>query len=578
MRRFVHLWFPYWPVERMRRVSPRNIPSEVFDDGPLVLVTSGGRGIEITAVNAPAAAQGLWVGQGLADARALLPGLASLAAEPEADAEALASLAQWCGRYGPQRNVHDDCGIWIDVTGVAHLYGGEAGLLADALRRLQGFGLTVQAGLADTPSAAYALARFAAGRRGDGRGFSIIEAGCLRAEMACFPVEALRLDADAVLLLKRLGLKRIGQLYAIPRASLQKRFNETHFGRGQNGRSRTAKSSGVRGKAHKQELAASVVLRLDQVLGEIAEPLKPLAEPSVLKVRQSWTDPLISTEGIAAEVGVLASRLVEQLACQGLGCRHVRLSLYRADGTVAIVEAGTSMACRDGDHLMGLLSEKFAAIDAGFGIDVAELDAVLAEPLEETQQRLGVGEGGGGGEEVRALTRLVDRLVNRLGASKVQMLEACASHIPERAQRLQPARELAGRLGCDLHRRGDVEASRLLRPRPFLLLSPPEPISVREDGQRGKPASFVWRRVRNTIMRCEGPERIAPEWWADIGMAPARERGERISCERDYYRVEVEGGARFWIFHELPVDEAAFEVAGSEGGRWLMHGLYGGGA
>ncbi len=573
MKRFVHLWFPYWPIERMRRVRPREISKDIFDDGSLVLVTSGGRGIEITAVNAKAAAQGLWVGQGLADARALLPGLVSLQAEPKADAAALKALAQWCGRYGPQRNVHGDCGIWIDVTGVAHLYGGETGLLADAVRRLRGFGLTVQAGLADTPSAAYALARFAAGRGVDARRFAIIEKGCLRSELANFPVEALRLDSDAVLLLKRLGLKRIGQLYDIPRASLQRRFNETHFGRGKSARSSNGKASGARGKVNKGALAASVVLRLDQALGEITEPLKPLAEPSVLKVRQSWTDPLISSEGIAAEVGVLTSRLVEQLSCQGLGCRHVRLSLYRADGTAAIVEAGTSMACRDGDHLMGLLSEKFSAIDAGFGIDIAELDAVLAEPLEETQQRLGVGEGNGA-EETRALTRLVDRLVNRLGRTKVQMLESCASHVPERAQRLNPARELVGGQGSNFHRCDEGEKSQSPKPpRPFLLLSPPEPISVCEDRCGSKPASFVWRRVRNSIVRCEGPERIAPEWWRDIGRPDGRE-----APMRDYYRVEVQGGARFWIFHELPVDGEASEVESCGGGRWLMHGLYGGGA
>ncbi|MBU1212880.1 MAG: DNA polymerase Y family protein [Alphaproteobacteria bacterium] len=565
MKRFVHLWFPYWPIERMRRVRPRDISN----DRPLVLVTSGGRGIEITAVNEQAVAQGLWVGQGLADARALLPGLVSLQAAPQADAVALAALAQWCGRYGSQRNAHDDCGIWIDVSGVAHLYGGEAGLLADAVRRLQGFGLTVRAGIADTPAAAYALARFAVGGGAQAQVFSSIAAGALRAGLAGFPVEALRLDADAVLLLKRLGLKRIGQLYDIPRASLQRRFNETHFGRGKSARDGRARS----GKAKKQELAGSVVVRLDQALGGVLEPLKPLAEPPVLSVRQSWTDPLISAEGIATEAGVLAARLVAQLSCQGLGCRHVRLSLYRSDGTAAIMEAGTSRACRDGDHLMGLLAEKFATIDAGFGIDVAELACVLAEPMQVTQERLGVGDGGGGGDEARALTLLVDRLVSRLGQSRVRMLELCESHIPERAARFVPARETVGRRGV---RAGGMPASvgELAKPpRPLLLLSPPEPIDVFEGGIRGRPGAFVWRRMHNRIASCEGPERIAPEWWRDIGRA-----GGRQSRERDYFRVEVQGGARFWIFHELAVDEeASLGVAGGRG-RWLMHGLYGGGS
>lgn len=579
MKRFVHLWFPYWPVERMRRERPlrrmgaRETQDDIFDNRPLVLVTSGARGIEVTAVNVQAARQGLWVGQGLADARALLPGLVSLAAEPLADGESLAALAHWCGRYGPQRNVYDDCGIWINISGVAHLYGGEAGLLADAVSRLQGFGFTVRAGLADTPAAAYALARFGVGSGAAGRPFAIIEKGRLRAELESFPVEALRLDAEAVLLLKRLGLKRIGQLYGIPRASLQQRFNETKFARGKSGRSRSPKTSRTSRNAGKAGLALEVVLRLDQVLGEIREPLRALVEPPLLEVRQSWTDPLISPEGIAAEVGVLATRLVEQLRAQGLGCRHVRLSLYRADGTAATVEAGTSMVCRDGDHLMGLLSEKFASVDAGFGIDVAELACLQAEPMGEHQGPLGVGEGGGQ-EEVLALTRLVDRLVNRLGPSCVQVLEAHDSHVPERVQRVRPARELVGVKGMrGVSMREVVDGARAKPPRPFLLLDPPEPIDVCEDHSRGGPASFVWRRVRHDVVRCEGPERIAPEWWRDIGRA-----GRSAAVERDYYRIEAQGGARFWVFHELTVDA---EGAGDEdifAGRWLMHGLYGSGA
>lgn len=572
MKRFVHLWLPYWPIERMRRVRPRLIA----DDQPLVLVTSGGRGIEITATNARAAGEGLWAGQALADARAMLPGLRSLPAEPEADATALAALAQWCGRYGPQRNVYGKSGIWIDVTGVAHLFGGEAGLLDDIVRRTEGFGVTVRAGIADTFAAAHALARF--GAFGKKQRFCIVKAESAQTALAHFPVDALRLDPQAVLLLKRLGLRRIGQLYDLPRASLQRRFNDANFGRDKGGKG--GKEGRGRRKVRGAELAVNVLTRLDQLLGKVTEPLVPLAEPPVLNVRQSWTDPLISAEGIAAEVRTLAVRLSEQLEAQGLGCRNVRLSLYRADGTAAEVRAGTSMACRDADHLMRLLSEKFASIDAGFGIDAAEIDAVAVEPMGGRQQRLGVEQGGSTGE-TRVLTELVDRLVNRLGSARVQMLEPCESYIPERAERRLPARDrIAGRRaqGCPgSERSGTVRWPRSPRPpRPLLLLAPPEPIRVEEDGWGGSPVSFVWRRVDHHVSRFEGPERIAPEWWREIGRPPARQaRG------RDYYRVEAVGGARFWIFRELPENsESEKEDAACPGapaaGRWFLHGLYGG--
>lgn len=567
MKRFVSLWLPYWSVERMRRARPKFIR----EDYPLVLVTSGGRGIEITAVNRRAEADGLWVGQALADARAMVPSLQSLPAQQSEDAAALERLAFWCGRYGPQRNVHGETGIWIDVTGVAHLFGGEARLIDDIVRRFEGFGVTVRAGLADTFAAAFALARFG------GHRFRIAETGALRKTLAPFPVDALRLDAQALLLLKRLGLRRVGQLYDLPRASLECRFNDTNFRRGKSGRGKGGKNSGGgRRLAKGEELAAAVLLRLDQVLGVVAEPLASLAEPPALSVRQSWTDPLISAEGLVAEVRVLAMRLAGQLEAQGLGCRSVRLSLYRADGTAANVSVGTSMACRDGEHLMRLISEKFASVEAGFGIDGAEISALLVEPMAGTQRRLGVGQGGGEANG-KALAELVDRLSNRLGPGQVQLLKERESHIPERAECRVPAcDQLSGRAGSGSLKLEDERVERAGAPppqRPHLLLAPAEPIEVTEQELGGEPVAFVWRRVAHRVLHLEGPERIAPEWWRMIG----RRQGQQDSG-RDYYRVETTGGGRYWIFRVLP-SEAEDGAASVEPGvpqRWFLHGLYGG--
>ena len=567
MKRFVSLWLPYWPIERMRRAHPQCIR----EDHPQVLVVSGGRGIEITAVNRRAEADGLWVGQALADARAMVPSLQSLPAQQPEDADALERLAFWCGRYGPQRNVHGETGIWIDVTGVAHLFGGEAQLMRDIVRRFEGFGVTVQAGLADTFAAAFALARFG------GRHFRISEAGSLRKTLASYPVDALRLDGQALLLLKRLGLRCVGQLYDLPRASLERRFNDTNFGRGKKGRRNGGKNAGGGRKAAKgEELAAAVLLRLDQALGVAAEPMAPLAEPPVLSVRQSWTDPLISAEGLVAEVQVLAMRLTQQLEAQGLGCRSARLSLYRADGTAVDVGVGTSMACRDGEHLMRLISEKLASVDAGFGIDVAELSAVLVEPMVGIQRRLGVGQAGGeaGG---KALAELVDRLTNRLGPGQVQLLRARESHIPERAEWRVPACDQLSSQAASGNLRFEDEPSADVRaappPRPLLLLTPPEPIEVTEEQPCGMPAAFVWRRVAHRVVNLEGPERIAPEWWRMIG----RRQGQQ-DVGRDYYRVEATGGGHYWIFRALPAEgeDGAADMEPGVLQRWFVHGLYGG--
>jgi protein ImuB len=216
MRRIVSVWLPLWPIERMARAAPAAVPH----DAPLALVEAGSHGISITAVNVRAAADGARIGQALADARAALPTLLSRPAEPRRDRAALLKLARWCGRYGPNRNADGEDGLWIDVTGVAHLSGGEERLLGDLCARLSGFGLTVRAGLADTLGAAHALARFASSP-------ALVLAGETEPRLAALPVEALRLAPETVVLLKRLGLRRIGDLYGLPRAALQRRFRSS---------------------------------------------------------------------------------------------------------------------------------------------------------------------------------------------------------------------------------------------------------------------------------------------------------------------------------------------------------------
>lgn len=599
-KRFVSLWLPYWPVDRLRRVEP----NRVRGDAPLALVASGGRGIEVTAVNPLAAAQGVQPGLALADARALLPGLITLAADSKADQEDLARLAQWCGRYGPQRHVDGADGIWIDVTGVPHLFGGEAGLLQDITSRIAGFGVHVRAGLADTFAAASALARFGTvdflrprsmdeyrshgGRprrravpacEAVGDAYAIAAPAASRDALAGLPVEALRLAPDVVLLLKRLGLKRIGQLYDVPRAALQQRFNDARF-------ARRKKPTGRGGKD--AAMAAAVLLRLDQALGSRAEPLKAQSEPPLLAVRETWSDPLISADGIAAEVHLLAERLVSRLGDQGLGCRSVRLSLFRTDGTVARVGAGTSTACRDAGHLMRLLEEKFATVDAGFGVDVALIEALSAEPLGDVQQELAAGDAGErvGGGVPAAMAGLVDRLTNRFGGARVQVLAACASHVPERAECLRPASEAVAALRVSPFLRPHASAAdgRPQSPRPLFLMPVPQPIII-EGGQKEGPVCLVWRRVRHRIAAMTGPERIAPEWWRDIGRPP-----ERHARVRDYYRAATETGASYWIFREVPPGaecegeaegmragaDAGGRVASRSGGGWFLHGIFGG--
>jgi protein ImuB len=513
MKRIVSVWLPLWPIERMARAQPSLVPA----DAPLALTEAGMHGIRITAVNMRAAKEGVRVGQALADARAAFPALLTQPAELRRDRTSLLRLARWCGRYGPNRNVDGDDALWIDITGVAHLFGGEAKLMDDLLARLARFNLTACAGLADALGAAHALARFAPSP-------AIAGEGRAEARLASLPVEALRLAPDAVLLLKRLGLRRIGELYRMPRAALERRF-------------RSAKG------------AEAVLTRLDQALGVRSEPRRPLAEPPALYVQRSWPDPLVSAEQLEAETASLARELCTHLSARGLGARRLCLSLYRADGTVAEVRAGLSAPSWVPEHMTALLGEKLSAIDAGFGIDVMVLAAVQAEKPGAQQGALAPRLQGGARTDV---AQLVDRLANRLGAGRVRRIEPRASHIPERAE---------------------VHVAALARPhaaswpvasgptRPSLLLDNPEPIRVVAEVPEGPPASFVWRRVERRIVRAQGPQRVAPEWWDEIAA--------KKSGTRDYYRVEDEGGAGYWVYRE------GLYGRDEELPRWFMHGLFG---
>jgi protein ImuB len=547
MPRVVSIWLPQLPIERLRAIA-RGTPARAnMADGsaapelrqPLALVEGGAKGLRITAVNEAAAAVGVAPGQSLADARAALPALRTRPAEPARDAATLLDLARWAGRYGPARNVDGGDGLWVDIAGVDHLYGGEARLLDDCRRRLTTAGFSVRLGLADTAAAAWALARFGNAPAGP----AIAPPDATRAMLAALPVEALRLTPQSVLLLRRLGLYRIGQLYPLPRASLAQRFRDCH------GRARGSASAAA-------GLADAVVLRLDQALGMIREPRRPLAALPDRLVRQVFAEPLIAAAGLETAIATAIEQLCGLLSDAGEGVRRLRLCLYRTDGTSAGVDIGTSSPSRDSRHLGRLLAEKLTTLDLGFGVDVVTLEAAAVEPLGATQVGLGARPRRAGAQGV---AQLLDRLANRAGDIVIYRLAARQSHIPEQAQRAVPALTAATGVAVPL--------PGCLPPRPPFLLTPPEPIVVVAEVPEGPPRRFQWRRALHRVLRAEGPERIEPAWWQAIGA----EQSSDAMRPRDYYRVEDDRGGRYWVFREGRYDRD------SEAGPpvWYVHGLFG---
>ena len=524
MRRFMSLSLPRWPTDR-RQAHPRHPRNVRSPDTPYALVHTTTGGERLYALNAAAGAAGLRRGQAVADAKSLEPGLRVEAASPALDARLLQALARACGRWSPwttpDPGLPGQDGILLDITGCARLFGGEEKLVSEALDAVREQGYTAYAAAAPTLGLAWGLARHAAHR--ENSGFTI--ADTVSEPLGALPVEALRIGTVAEQL-RRFGLKHVGDLNGLPRASLARRFGR------------------------------DLVQRLDQARGLEEEVLSPLQPRTQYRARLRFPEALLLLDSIKQALRETANTLCEQLDGHGQGLRRAELTLYRVDGKLILLTLGTAAPARDPAHITRLFSEKLdrAEIDIGFGIDVVELRARETAPLNDHQSGLL-------DEDTLApdtMARLTDRLVVRLGDEQVQRAARRESHIPERASGWRsgaggPALAVRDSTPAPSLERGETLA---LAERPLLILARPEPAQAVAEIPDGPPRSFIWRRVRHLVHRAEGPERLAPEWWRDQ-LSPR---------SRDYFRVETREGRRFWLYRE-----GLFGLE-TQTPEWFVHG------
>lgn len=510
-RRICSLWLPNLAIERWANGSSE-APEEALER-PLVLTVEGRHGQLIHAATPAAATRGATPGARLADARALDPALEAEAADVAGEAAWLRAAARWASRWSPLVEIDGPDALRLDVTGVAHLFGGEGALLSNMEQRFAGMGVSVAAAIAPTAGAAWALARY-------GRQSRIVGADVLHRILAPLPVAALRLSPMATHMLVRLGLKEIGDLAGVPRKSLARRFGKDEH-----------------------PLDA-----LDRALGRKPEPLTPLPDDPPPRALLPIKEPVVHPEAPAEALRRLVPRLAAELERRKLGARQLVLTAFRVDGSVGEVQVATSIPSRDPGHLHRLLSGVLErqGIDPGFGIDAFALEVRWWERLDSAQDAL-LGSPPG---EV-AVAALVDRLSVRLGTAKVRRPAPVQSHLPERA-----AKWAEGVHGSEL---APAPSGQGQSAAPSRLLDSPEVIAVIYATPEGLPRRFVWRRRVHDIARAQGPRRVSPEWWR-----------ERSSARlRDYYKVEDTDGRRFWIFRE--------GVAGDgRGGAplWFVHGLF----
>ncbi len=517
---------PDWPITVWRRASPAPPPPET----PFALVERIGGGLCLRAVNAAARALGLYRGQTQADARARVPGLITAPADPAAEVAALTQLALWSERFSPAVAMETGPpgleGLSLDMTGAAHLFGGEAALLQTLEAKLAKAGIPAHAALADTLGAAWALARF-------GPDLRLAPEGGARQALADLPTEALRLAPEAVVLLRRFGLNQIGDLYPLPRAGLARRF--------------------AAGKLAAGGLGLRVVERLDQALGFRSEPLVPVRPPAAYRAFQVFAEPIGDVAGVEYCLGDLVRALSDQLVRDGRGARKLALTGFRVDGGTTQLEIGLSAPLAQPPHFLRLFKNKgLEHLDLGFGLDALMLAAPVAEPITPVQPDLA---GEAEAADQGALAGLIDRLQARLGEGAVRMAQSTGRWLPEHSAQWGPpvfGRAQAGLVSED-------------RPRPLLLFHPPEPVEAMAELPDAAPVRFIWRRVARRVVRAEGPERLGPEWWRQTA-----DNHRPAPRTRDYYRIEDEAGHRYWLFREGLYEREDLGRLPS----WWLHGVF----
>jgi protein ImuB len=520
MSRIVSVWLPRWPIFRALAAQAKHPSGKPVDpDRPFVLTVVAAGGPRIAALNAAAEVLGLATGDLLADARAKAEFLQVRDADPAADDAALRRLALWATRYTPTASPWNEDngadGFFLDITGAAHLFGGEEKLLADLAARLRrNFGLPARLAVADTPGAAWALSRF------HKTPAFVLPCGQEAAALAPLPIAALRLAPDTRSVLRRLGFKTVGSLLDKPRAPFAARF------------------------------PTELLRRVDQALGRIDEPLVPVVAPPVYHSLRYLIEPIFTHDAIIAHANRLMATLVHVLTRDDVGARALRLCLYNVDGAVETIDIGLTLPTRSVSHVARLIELKLEALaatcDAGFGFEAIGLAVTCAEPMPARQTELT--SASEDGDRTERCANLIDALRQRLGPHSVRHFEPVASHLPERAEILPPI---------------DGEAPAWpepdQKPRPLLLLPHAEPAEdVTALVPDGPPRRFSWRGVTYDVTGAQGPQRIGAEWWRHREPKPTR----------DYYLVEDSAGHRFWLFREGLYGR---ETAAA---RWFVHGLF----
>ncbi|MDI4235074.1 DNA polymerase Y family protein [Bradyrhizobium sp. Arg237L] len=536
-RRILSLWLPRLPIDRIKRQLARTaspvetrelselpLPQAGEVEVPSVVVIKEHNALVIHSLDDIAARSGLSAGLPLANARAICPELTVYDADEIADARTINDIADWCDRFTPLVALDPPSGLFLDITGCAHLFGGERAMLQIICGALARRGFAVSGAIAATSVCARTLTRHSSGR--------IIEDGAEAEAVAPLPISALGADDAITKGLRRAGLKTIGDVAARARHEIAARFG------------------------------AAFTTRLEHALGQGDAPISPRKPLPDYIVEKRFPEPITTEPMIAMTLQNLAKMLVQAMDKQGKGARKLEAGFFRTDGAVRTLAVETGRAVTKPEVIDRLFRERLDALsdplDPGFGFDLIRLSAGRTEIVVQQQRDLDAHV-----HDNDELAALIDRIAARIGGKRVVVHLPEDTHIPERAALAAPAQHhLAAASQAVWPARAEGEPPL----RPLRLFERPEPIKVPfATVPDGPPHRFTWRRATHQVMRVEGPERIAMEWWQRDGKV----------LTRDYFRVEDEQGLRFWIFRDGLYDSELIDEDGKPvPANWFVHGLF----
>jgi len=486
-QRFMSIWFRHLKTDWFTRRKPdlRNLP--------FVLAAPDHGRMLVTAANVLAETAGIYNGMAVADARALIPSLEVLDDQPELSIKLLSGIAAWCIRYSPAVALDLPDGLMLDISGCAHLWGGEKQYLTDIRKRFKHFAYDVRIAIADTMGTAWAIARF-------GQHTDIVEPSEQNTALLSLPATALRIENETAERLEKLGLLKISQFINMPRSALRRRFGQ------------------------------QLLERLDQALGNAVEAFIPVQPPEPFQERLPCLEPIVTATGIEIALQKLLSSLCFRLQQEQKGLRIATLKCYRIDGKVEIKSIGTNRPSCNTKHLFKLFENKIDSIEPALGIELFTLDASHVEDLSIVQEKLW--EHAGGLDDIH-LAEFLDRVAGKVGDNCIHRYVPAEHYWPERSFKL--AAGINEKLPAPW---------KTGRPRPVQLLSRPEPIEVTAPIPDYPPMLFRYKGILHKIVKADGPERIEQEWWLQEGQ------------HRDYYCVEDEDGRRYWLFRSGHYDIA----------------------